>query len=126
MSDEKTGDKPGEKITIQAEITGSDGRSLDPQQHDVDVARAIATELCNALASSYEKQDTARPETLAIAVQTVLETLLSGIEREGVNCASMRVALANSMLANGNATVTIEVDGEPAPSLLTECGSTIH
>lgn len=129
MTAEKPVSKPSdkiEKITLSAEIEGAEGRALDPQNHDTEIARTIATDLCNALAEAYNKHETVRPETLAIAVQTVLETLLSGIEREGVDAASMRVALANSMLVNGKAVVKIQVDGKPAPSILTECGATIH
>ena len=118
--------KTGEKITLNAQIVGADGRALDPQNHDSDTARKIATDLCSALAEAYGKHETVRPETLAIAVQTVLETLLSGIEREGVDAASMRVALANSVLVNGRADVTIEVDGKQVPSLLADGGATVH
>jgi hypothetical protein len=102
-----------ERITLRAEISTADGRSLDPKRHDSEAARAIATELCEALTEAYAAQDAARPETLAIAVQTVLETLLSGIEKEGVDTTTMRVALANSVLSNGRATVSIDVAAEP-------------
>ncbi|MEL6318233.1 MAG: hypothetical protein AAFR16_11420, partial [Pseudomonadota bacterium] len=68
-----------EKITLNAEIDGSDGRALDPQAHDASAARGIATDLCTALTEAYAKHENVRPETLAVAVQTVLETLLSGI-----------------------------------------------
>ena len=101
-----------ERITLRAEISTADGRSLDPKKHDGAAAREIATELCEALTQAYAAQEAARPETLAIAVQTVLETLLSGIEKEGVDTTTMRVALANSVLSNGRATVSIDVAGE--------------
>lgn len=120
-------DASGERITLRAELSTAEGRSLDPQKHDGEAAREIATELCDALTKAYAAQEAARPETLAIAVQTVLETLLSGIEREGVDTTTMRVALANSVLANGRATVSIDVTGAPANPLLTmEPGATIH
>lgn len=115
-----------EHITLKAEITGGGGKALDPQRHESDIAREIAVDLCGALSKAYGKHDQVRPETLAVAVQTVLETLLSGIEREGVNAASMRVALANSLLVNGQAAVEIDVNGKRVPSKVHEVGSTIH
>ncbi len=110
---DKQADAGGERISLKAEVTTADGRSLDPQKHDSDAAREIAAELCEALTQAYAAQDAVRPETLAISVQTVLETLLSGIEKEGVDTTTMRVALANSVLSNGRATVKIDVSGEP-------------
>ena len=110
---DKQADAGGERISIRAEVTTADGRSLDPQKHDSEAAREIAAELCEALTGAYAAQDAVRPETLAISVQTVLETLLSGIEKEGVDTTTMRVALANSVLSNGRATVKIDVSGEP-------------
>ena len=115
-----------EKITLKAEITSTNGRALDPQNHDSNVAREIARELCDTMTKSYAGRDDVRPETLAIAAQTVIETLMSGIEREGVDCASMRVALANSLLVNGSATVEIDVDGERMPTSFAEVGDTVH
>lgn len=115
-----------ERITLRAEITGGGDKALDPQRHESDVAREIAVDLCGALSNAYGKHEKVRPETLAVAVQTVLETLLSGIEREGVNAASMRVALANSLLVNGQAAVEIDVNGRRVPSKIAEVGSTIH
>lgn len=115
-----------ERITLRAEILGAGDRALDPTRHNADTARDLARELCDALANAYGKrEDTVRPETLAIAVQTVLETLLSGFEREGVDAASMRVALANSLLVNGDGDVQIEVDGQPVASKLTDA-ATVH
>lgn len=116
----------GEKITLKAEIVSADGQALDPQNHDGAMAREIARELCEAMTQSYAKHTEVGPETLAVAAQTMIETLMSGIEREGVDCASMRVALANSMLVNGAATVEINVDGKRVPSVIAEGGSTIH
>ncbi|MCI4663319.1 MAG: hypothetical protein MRY74_01235 [Neomegalonema sp.] len=116
----------GEVIKMKAQIVGSDERALDPQNHDSEMAREIAKELCDAMTKSYGERDDVRPETLAIAAQTVIETLMSGIEREGVNCASMRVALANSLLVNGDAKVEIEVDGESMPSSFGDGGATFH
>lgn len=115
-----------EKITLKAEIVSVNTRALDPQNHDNEAARDIATKLCRALTAAYGEHDGVRPETLAVAVQTVLETLISGIEREGVNAASMRVALANSLLVNGDADVKIEIDGVAEPSGGPEIGATIH
>lgn len=115
-----------ERITLRAEITGAEGRALDPQSHDTETAREIAVSLCTALTDAYAKHEKVRPETLAVAVQTVLETLLSGIEREGVDGASMRVALANSLLVNGDASVQIDVDGRAVPSMLSDAASTLH
>lgn len=116
----------GEKITLKAEIVSSEARALDPQNHDTDLARDIARELCEAMTQCYSKRADVGPETLAIAAQTMIETLMSGIEREGVNCASMRVALANSLLVNGDATVEIAIDGRKVPSILGDGGSTVH
>lgn len=116
----------GERITLRAEMATGIGRSLDPQKHDSDAARVIATDLCDALTDAYAKQDGARPETLAIAVQTVIETLLSGIEREGVDTTTMRVALANSVLSNGRATVSIDVSGDKNPLIRLDAGATLH
>lgn len=115
-----------ERITMKAEITGGGDRALDPQRHQSDISRDIAVDLCGALSKAYGKHEQVRPETLAVAVQTVLETLLSGIEREGVNAATMRVALANSLLVNGQGSVEIDVNGQNAPSAFAEVGSTIH
>ncbi len=116
----------GEKITLTAEIVSAEGRALDPQNHDDSVARDIARELCDAMVECYGRRQDVGPETLAIAAQTMLETLMSGIEREGVDCASMRVALANSLLVNGQAQVEIAVDGKRVPSFLGDGGTTIH
>ncbi len=124
---EETGETRGiERITLKAEIVGSDGKALDPQSHDAAIAREIAVDLCAALSDAYAKHEKVRPETLAVAVQTVLETLISGIEREGVDAASMRVALANSLLVNGDAQVEINVNGRRVPSILSEVGSTVN
>lgn len=115
-----------ECITLKAEIKGSEGRALDPQTHDAEIAREIAVDLCGALSDTYGKHEKVRPETLAVAVQTVLETLISGIEREGVDAASMRVALANSLLVNGDASVEININGKDVAATLAETGATIH
>lgn len=115
-----------QRIVLSAEITAKGGRALDPQNHDSDAARDIALDLCGALSESFGKHDNTRPETLAVAVQTVLETLISSIEREGVDAASMRVALANSMLVNGDAKVAIDVDGQRVPSFIPEVSSSVH
>lgn len=115
-----------EKITLTAKIDSPEGRALDPQNHDSDLAREIARELCEAMTKSYADRDHVGAETLAIAAQTMIETLMSGIEREGVNCASMRVALANSLLVNGDAQVEIAIDGKPVPSMLGGGGATLH
>lgn len=137
---DKGADAGGERITLRAEVSTLDGRSLDPQKHDSEAARDIATHMCEALTQAYAARDAARPETLAIAVQTVLETLLSGIEKEGVDTTTMRVALANSVLSNGRATVKIDVSGEaredkedkeeeataPNPLLEMQPSATIH
>lgn len=115
-----------ETITLKAAIESTEGRALDPQNHDSALARDIARELCEAMTESYARYEHVGPETLAIAAQTMIETLISGIEREGVNCASMRVALANSLLVNGDAAVEIAVNGRSVPSILSEGGNTIH
>ena len=115
-----------EKITLRAQIVSTEGRALDPQNHDSDAAREIARELCEAMTKSFASREHVGPETLAIAAQTMIETLMSGIEREGVDCASMRVALANSLLVNGDATVEIDVDGKSVPSILGDGGATLH
>lgn len=119
-------DITAETITLRAEIDNDQGRALDPQAHDPSAARGIATDLCNALTQAYTKHDGVRPETLAVAVQTVLETLLSGVEREGVHASGMRVALANSLLVNGDARVQIEVGDERVPSILPPSSGTLH
>lgn len=126
--DETTEPPKGERqrISLSAIIDAGAGRALDPQKHNAEEARQIAVELCNALTSSFSRHDKTRPETLAVAVQTVLETLISSIEREGVNAASMRVALANSMLVNGDAEVKIDVDGKRVPSSIAEISKAIH
>ena len=113
-------------LNSSAEIAGATSRALDPLRYDADAARLIAKDLCEALTDSYDRRGAVRPETLAVAVQTVLETLLCGVEREGVDAASMRVALANSMLVNGRAEVRIMVDGKPTPSLFCESGARVH
>ena len=115
-----------QRISMSAEIDAGAGRALDPQNHDATTARDIALELCSALSDSFGRHQEARPETLAVAVQTVLETLISSIEREGVDAASMRVALANSMLVNGEAKVKIDVDGKRVPSMIVEASRAIH
>ena len=115
-----------QRISLKATIDAAGGRALDPQNHDASQARDIALELCKALSESYGDRESARPETLAVAVQTVLETLISSIEREGVNAASMRVALANSMLVNGDAEVKIDVDGKRVPSAISEISKAVH
>lgn len=115
-----------QRISMKAEIEAGSGRALDPQNHDSNVAREIALELCTALSSAFGKHDQARPETLAVAVQTVLETLISSIEKEGVDAASMRVALANSMLVNGDAEVSIDVGGKRVPSTIMEISKAVH
>ncbi|MEM9724807.1 MAG: hypothetical protein AAF909_05005 [Pseudomonadota bacterium] len=117
---------PGQRISLSAVIEAGSNRALDPQQHDANAARDIALELCSALSESYGRHAEARPETLAVAVQTVLETLISSIEREGVDAASMRVALANSLLVNGDAEVSIDVDGKPVPSIIADVSRAIH
>ena len=115
-----------QRISLKAEIVAGEGRALDPQNHDATAARSIAVELCNALSDAFSRHDAARPETLAVAVQTVLETLISSIEKEGVDAASMRVALANSMLVNGDAEVSIDVGGTRVPSTIAEISKAIH
>lgn len=115
-----------QNIKMSAQILAGGGRALDPQNHDANAARDIAVELCSALSNSFGKHESVRPETLAVAVQTVLETLISSIEREGVNAASMRVALANSLLVNGDAAVQIEVDGKSVPTDIPEVSGSIH
>lgn len=103
-------------ILLSAEIREDTGPSLDPERHEPKIAGALAKSLCDALVEAYRGQDSARPETLAVAVQTMLETLLSGFEDEGVSTARMRIALANSLLVNGHASVTIDMGGEkPTP-----------
>ena len=127
MTEKKDSDlETKQRISLNAEIEAGEGRALDPQNHDANAARSIALELCSALSSSFNKHEDARPETLAIAVQTVLETLISSIEKEGVDAASMRVALANSMLVNGDAKVSIDVGGKRVPSSIAEISKAIH
>lgn len=115
-----------ERIALKAEVESAVGRALDPQRHESDDARMIASELCNALTDVYADHGSVRPETLAIAVQTVLETLLSGIEREGVDTVAMRVALANSLLSNGGAEVSIDIAPTEAPARVTRGDATLH
>ncbi|MEL6979938.1 MAG: hypothetical protein AAGM38_14810 [Pseudomonadota bacterium] len=116
----------GHRIALSATIQAGPGRALDPQKHDAQEARDIAVALCNALTTSFSNNEKTRPETLAVAVQTVLETLISSIEREGVDAASMRIALANSMLVNGEAQVKIDIDGKRVPSSIAELSKAIH
>lgn len=99
-------------ILLRAEIREDTGPALDPERHEPKVAGALAKALCDAMVEAYRELDQARPETLAVAAQTMLETLLSGFEDEGVATSRMRVALANSLLSNGHAAVTIELGGQ--------------
>lgn len=112
--------KEPEHITLFAELNEPAGPSLDPKNHDVDTARKLAEKLCETIVEAYYDGEQVRPETLAVGVQTALETLLSGFEREGVQAGVMRVALANSLLTNGKAQVKIEVDGKPEAAEIPE------
>ncbi|MEO1329680.1 MAG: hypothetical protein AAFW46_08460 [Pseudomonadota bacterium] len=115
-----------ELITLNAEIREDTGPALDPERHEPKMAGDLAKSLCDALVEAYRTQESARPETLAVAAQTMLETLLSGFEAEGVGTGRMRVALANSLLVNGHASVSIDVTGASVPSFISAANARMH
>ncbi len=115
-----------ENILLHAEIRDDTGPALDPERHEPKPAGALAKALCDALVEAYREQENARPETLAIAAQTLLETLLSGFEAEGVGTARMRIALANSVLSNGHAAVTIDKAEARPPRFVTPANARLH
>ena len=114
------------RITLHAEIEDREGPSLDPQRHDASSARALARQLCNVLTSSMATEPSHSPETMAVAVQTALETLISECERNGLSGAGMRVALAKSLLENGKAYVRLEIDGEAFLGTANDMDASIH
>ena len=89
-------------------------------------ARTLARQLCDVLTSNMETEPSHSPETMAVAVQTALETLICECERNGLSGASMRVALAKSLLENGKALVRLEIDGETFIGGADDHGVSVH
>lgn len=114
------------KITLHAEIDDASGPSLDPQRHDPGAARTLALELCQVLTGAMAADREHSPETMAVAVQTALETLISECERNGLSGASMRVALAKSLLENGKAYVRLEIDGDAFLGTAHDLDASVH
>ncbi|MCI4660381.1 MAG: hypothetical protein MRY63_00985 [Neomegalonema sp.] len=100
--------QPAPRLTMIAQITEAQGPRLQPGSFDQPTARAIAQELCDALVATYERYDDSRPETLCLSVASALETLLNGIEQEGVSTTAMRVALAKMLIECGEGSVELQ------------------
>lgn len=113
-------------ITLHAEIEEKTGPALDPQRHDPKAARVLALELCSVLTGAMSEEREHSPETMAVAVQTALETLISECERNGVSGAGMRVALAKSLLENGKAYVRLEIDGDAFVGTSHDVDASVH
>ncbi|MEO1292506.1 MAG: hypothetical protein AAFV62_06715 [Pseudomonadota bacterium] len=100
------------RLKMIAEIDEDKGPRLSPESFDHQSARAIAQEICNALVGAYQSRQDSRPETLCLALASSLETLLDGIEKEGVSVSTMRLALAKMLIECGEGTVELS---DPAP-----------
>lgn len=114
------------RITLHAEIEDAKGPSLDPQRHDPGAARVLALELCQVLTAAMAEEREHSPETMAVAVQTALETLISECERNGLSGAGMRIALAKSLLENGKAYVRLEIDGDAFLGTAHDLDASVH
>ena len=113
-------------ITLHAEIKEAAGASLDPQRHDPKSARDLALEICRVLSGAMAEDRDHSPETMAVAVQTALETLISECERNGLCGAGMRIALAKSLLENGRARVRLQIDGDNFSGAAHEVDASVH
>lgn len=114
------------RITLHAEIEEKAGPALDPQRHDPGAARTLAVELCQVLTGAMSEEREHSPETMAVAVQTALETLISECERNGLSGSGMRIALAKSLLENGSAYVRLEIDGDAFVGTAHDLDASVH